>query len=242
MRIYNTDIMKKIKFLFFLISSFLTLTATAQNQESEFKIFPFYENGMLMGVQTSPFVSETLNNEKGDIAVGYFRQDGIYALFLKILPNTEMYDAFFPSYEEVMDARYEMVQKHPESYGVFPPKGPVAGVKPVSIGYGLSDGSEYWISGDSRNPVIYNYINVEITEDLDNLPMLLMIAPEYMENKTTGQGGTISEIEKLGLDWIGLNYGVNEIKVKVNRITGTVMKNLTEDLNRRSTANSIWSK
>lgn len=177
---------------------------TAQNP-APLKIKPYYENGILMGKETEPFDIKTYEGVNGTITLGCVKQLGENAFFVKVLPETELYDRLFDMMDEINTARYTLYESRPELLGTFPEKGPIMGLKELRMLLVDSDEEGFVAIGDSDEPTVFNFVNLELTDDPDYLPMLFMFTPYVMFNRE-GDYGTMESFSQKGGKWLVISY------------------------------------
>lgn len=188
--------------LLFLIA---LIPSLVKGEDLTEKIKPFYESGVLVGAETGPFEITTQEGRRGRISVGYGAPLKQELLFIKIFPGNDLYQSLDTIYDEINEARIALMEVHPETMGLFGfSTAPL--VRNAKMDVTLGDGTRLYRTGDKNNSSIFNSLNVEYTEDFENLNRLIILSPSSLYNYS-GKDYKFKDIEKQGVREVRFAYG-----------------------------------
>lgn len=193
----------------------------------EIKCNPIYEMGAYLGVVTDPMSITTQSGEKGEIGVGYVKIQKVEALYFRILPGSELYDAMFPMMEQIMQAKLVEYENNPQSMGLFLPGSRAYGeISNLRIDLTLGDDKNYWVSASKSRPTMYNLMSVLAGEDMNYVPFQISLPVEGMIEYGTSKDCKFKFVEKFGVKNLKIYYGENIWEIPLDFMTADFIKML----------------
>lgn len=181
-------------------------------------ILPYYESGMLMGAVTRPIEIVSEEGHKGKVAIGYLNVLKNEGIFLKILPDTELFEILSPAYDEIMMSRYTLMEFYPETMGIF---GTVSAplVQDARLDVTLNDGRLLYRTGKKDYPMLFNAFNIEYAEDFEKSPLMMVVSPSVMYYGNSDKDPKFKDMEKTGVKEVKFQYGDHVTDLKFTQIT-----------------------
>lgn len=191
------------------------------------KIKPYYEQGVYIGAITEPFEIESLEGKEGKMAFGVNTEDSGYFM-VEIEPDSELYDAFYDTFGEVVEARYARLQENPMSMGLFPLEGPVNtyGLGELTQTLLIKDGEELYLKGNTNEPALFNFFKMDYRGDDNYIPLLMVISPSIMKSN----GFTVEPEQNAtgGMFWMSLTYNGETNTIPLTMVTPQLYKRLKQ--------------
>lgn len=137
------------------------ILAQEQKTQKNIKLYPFYQEGILIGSYTEPFQVETTNSKKGVISFGYLNMPHFGALegiFLLFYPDSDLYNKFEELTSDLINTKISIYQQDPSSLGVITSRSQVANLSNYTVNIITKD-SKLTTRSFKSNPEFYNFIS-----------------------------------------------------------------------------------